>query len=142
MKVLVKKHDLLDQLPKDLRYLLIASTDCLPDRFVFDGVTPAQMSEHEEKREMFKTEYSNVHVALTPTQWEMFCDLLEKPNGVSKTSFYKYSTSTYDSMNAENNLAVQMKLIRQSLKSFSLPFSVEGVRKTHFVPGKYILKPL
>ena len=140
MKVIVKKHELLDQLPKELRYLLIASVDALPDMFIFEGMTYIQMNEQEEKREMFKTEYSNVYTVLTPIQWEMFCDMLDRPEGVTKNKFQKYSHSSYDTISADNTIAVQIKLIRKAFNSFSLPFSIEGIRKTHFQPGKYILK--
>ena len=139
MKVMVHKDELLSQLPRDLRYLLIASTDGLPPTFEFEALPKSEMMKAQEERATLKFVHPKVHEVLTPVQWEIFCDLLERPKGAIYSALYKH---TFHSIDPEDTIRQQIRFIRDKFKANSLPFTIENQKKTHYELGRYLLIPL
>lgn len=139
MKLTIKLSDLLKQLPRDIRYALIAGSDGLPESFVFDATEAPP-----DIREKLESEYPLVRKVLTTMQWIFFCEIVRGKNGADTNQLLRFvetsNAATYTTHS--NSVAVHIKAIRSKIREFKLPFEVETVRGSRHIPGRYKINSL
>jgi len=149
MLVQVKTRELIDQLPKQLRYDLIASFVPLPEFIVFRTAVPYTKPvkrPSETRRERLQEEWTEIpgvmekypHVAkeLSVTQWRIF-SLIQRPEGATRNELKALVSLSYVS---DNLICSHLSALRRRFKAKGLPFDIESLRATGFNPtAKYKL---
>lgn len=137
MKIEIPTRQLLEQLPKNLRYDLIASDD-LPASFTFDA-----REVPKTRYDAFDEEFEPHRKKLTAIEWEMLRELYARAERIPYDRLHGFTKAHEDhtlSTYQRNNLvAVHMKSIRAKLASLGLPYAIETERGSRVRPGTYRL---
>lgn len=139
MKVIVKTSTLTAQLPKEIRYALIAGSDGLPESFELEvQVAP--------EKELYKLEkdFPKVRKALTNKEFDIFRLIKMNKNGEQSTVLHRLVASDgtrylSEAHSHSNLIAVHVKCIRNKFRENNLPFEIETLRGSRGYPGRYKL---
>lgn len=137
MRITISKDQLLRQLPKQIRYDLIAAGDDIPDSFEFEALMSAPdmyeklAGELKEVRRLFKGS----------VQWRIFCDLYTNPDGVSPHNLLNHiNCVASDYSTYVNAVSVHVYQIRKLIRLHKLPYEIEKQRgSARFNAGRYVM---
>jgi len=133
LQIKVSRNDVFEQMPRSVRRAMIGEE--VPEFFTFN-VEKLEVASFPEE-EKVRSEFHDLHMAFSQTEWYMFCLLVtlgeEVPVGVLAARI------KYGGANPSNGVSVHIKNMRKKIKKLSAPLEIKAISGGKIKLGSYQL---